>query len=131
MQTDSRRGIALSGFNTTPPSIVRLGGVVALVALFFEIASGLFRPITGYDSPVSFWREAAKSSRSRAKRSWCALKFATRPAVATAFDTDPEAAVLSRQRVFDMVVADGLLVGGMHLHFPGLGHGAVVVRILD
>jgi glyoxylase-like metal-dependent hydrolase (beta-lactamase superfamily II) len=45
-----------------------------------------------------------------------------RPEVATAFDTDPEAAVLSRQRVFDMVVADGLLVGGMHLHFPGLGH---------
>jgi hypothetical protein len=40
MQTDSHRGIALSGFNTTPPSIIRLGGVVRLSGPFrqtFEV----------------------------------------------------------------------------------------------
>jgi glyoxylase-like metal-dependent hydrolase (beta-lactamase superfamily II) len=44
-----------------------------------------------------------------------------RPEVTMQFDTDPEAGAVSRQRVFDMVVADNMLVGGMHLHFPGFG----------
>ena len=41
-QTDNCRGIALSGFNTAPPSIIRLGGAVCI--------SGLFRlaPVAGY-----------------------------------------------------------------------------------
>ena len=44
MQTDSHRGIALSGFNTTPPSIIRLGGVVRLGGPFakrFEVGSAI------------------------------------------------------------------------------------------
>jgi glyoxylase-like metal-dependent hydrolase (beta-lactamase superfamily II) len=45
-----------------------------------------------------------------------------RPEVTMEFDTDPEAAAIARQKVFDMVVADDMLVGGMHLHFPGFGH---------
>jgi glyoxylase-like metal-dependent hydrolase (beta-lactamase superfamily II) len=44
-----------------------------------------------------------------------------RPEVTMQFDTDPEAGAVSRQRVFDMVVAEDMLVGGMHLHFPGFG----------
>ncbi|MGY6249458.1 MBL fold metallo-hydrolase [Bosea thiooxidans] len=45
-----------------------------------------------------------------------------RPNVAMQFDTDPELGVRSRQRIFDMVLADDLLVAGMHVHFPGLAH---------
>ena len=39
-----------------------------------------------------------------------------------AFDVDAQAAVTTRRRVFDMAVADRLLVAGMHMDFPGLGH---------
>jgi glyoxylase-like metal-dependent hydrolase (beta-lactamase superfamily II) len=35
-------------------------------------------------------------------------------------DTDPEGAVATRQRMFDMVASDRLLAAGMHMHFPGL-----------
>jgi hypothetical protein len=58
--------------------IFRSGGVV--LGGLFESASGLFRQyVTGHDCPRIFLRsEVAKSSRSRAKRSWCALKFAMR-----------------------------------------------------
>ncbi|CAH1663485.1 MBL fold metallo-hydrolase [Chelatococcus asaccharovorans] len=45
-----------------------------------------------------------------------------RPEVAMQFDTDPERGVRSRQRILDMVIADDLLVAGMHVHFPGFGH---------
>jgi hypothetical protein len=38
------------------------------------------------------------------------------------FDTDPEAAAKRRVRTFDMVIADDLLVSGMHLHFPGFAY---------
>jgi hypothetical protein len=34
-------------------------------------------------------------------------------------DVDPQAAVATRERTFDMVAADRLLVAGMHMHFPG------------
>ena len=46
----------------------------------------------------------------------------TRPEVTMVFDTDPGTATASRQRVFDMVVTDDMLVGGMHVHFPGFAH---------
>lgn len=45
-----------------------------------------------------------------------------RPEVTIAFDTDPQAAIATRRRVFDMVTTDRLLVAGMHLHFPGFAH---------
>lgn len=45
-----------------------------------------------------------------------------RPEVTIEFDTDPDAAAASRRRIFDMVASDGLLVAGMHLHFPGFSH---------
>jgi glyoxylase-like metal-dependent hydrolase (beta-lactamase superfamily II) len=38
------------------------------------------------------------------------------------FDVDAQAAVATRRRVFDMAVADRLLVAGMHMDFPGFGH---------
>ena len=45
-----------------------------------------------------------------------------RPDVAIAFDTDMHAAIDSRKRIFDMAATEGLLVAGMHLHFPTFSH---------
>ncbi|MBS1072945.1 MBL fold metallo-hydrolase [Gluconobacter cerinus] len=42
-----------------------------------------------------------------------------RPDVTIAFDTDPEKACRTRYRTLDMVAANGELVGGQHLNFPG------------
>jgi hypothetical protein len=33
-------------------------------------------------------------------------------------DTDLDAAASARKRMFDRVAADGVLIAGMHLHFP-------------
>ncbi|TYO67940.1 MBL fold metallo-hydrolase [Bradyrhizobium hipponense] len=49
------------------------------------------------------------------------LQFA-HPEWAIAFDVDQAAAVATRKKVLDMVSADRLLVAGMHLPFPGVGH---------
>lgn len=43
------------------------------------------------------------------------------PEVGFAFDGDPAMAAASRKRVFDMVSADGMLVAGTHVGFPGFG----------
>jgi glyoxylase-like metal-dependent hydrolase (beta-lactamase superfamily II) len=44
------------------------------------------------------------------------------PEVCMEFDTDQAAAAATRRRVFDMAATDRLLIGGMHLHFPGFAH---------
>lgn len=49
------------------------------------------------------------------------LQF-TRPEATTVFDVDPALATASRRRAFDMASTDRLMVAGMHLDFPGLGH---------
>lgn len=45
-----------------------------------------------------------------------------RPEVAFVFDTDPVAAAEIRRRTLERVSADRVLVGGMHLPFPGVGN---------
>jgi glyoxylase-like metal-dependent hydrolase (beta-lactamase superfamily II) len=40
------------------------------------------------------------------------------PAAGMAFDTDLAAAAAARKRMFDRVCADGVLIAGMHVHFP-------------
>ncbi len=37
------------------------------------------------------------------------------------FDTDRAAAARSRERLFDRVAGDNILIAGMHLHFPSFG----------
>lgn len=49
-----------------------------------------------------------------------AFQFA-RPDWAFAFDTDAALAVATRKATLDMVTADGMMVAGMHLDFPGFG----------
>src|SRR5262249_38359665 len=45
-----------------------------------------------------------------------------RPEVCMEFDTDPDAAAVTRRRVFDMVAAARLAITGMHPHFSGFAH---------
>jgi glyoxylase-like metal-dependent hydrolase (beta-lactamase superfamily II) len=47
---------------------------------------------------------------------------AAHPEVSFAADVDPDAARLTRQRLFDQVATDRLLVTGMHMEFPGFGY---------
>jgi len=49
------------------------------------------------------------------------LQFA-RPEIATGFDTDPELGRRTRAGAFDRAASDRLMVAGMHLFFPGVGH---------
>jgi len=50
-----------------------------------------------------------------------AVQFA-RPEVAFEYDNDPKQAVLTRKRIFFQAARDKLMVAGMHLPFPGIGH---------
>lgn len=50
-----------------------------------------------------------------------ALQF-SHPEWAIAFDVDQQMAIASRKKMLDRVAADRLLVAGMHLPFPGIGH---------
>ena len=50
-----------------------------------------------------------------------AIQFA-RPDVTVGFDSDPDAARATRMKTFDMVAQDQVMVAGMHLDFPGVGH---------
>jgi glyoxylase-like metal-dependent hydrolase (beta-lactamase superfamily II) len=47
--------------------------------------------------------------------------FARHPDWAASFDQDPNEAVATRRKVYDMLVAEKLLVQGFHYPFPGLG----------
>ena len=56
-----------------------------------------------------------------------------RPDVTMLYDADPPMAAASRRAIFDLVVRDGLVVGGMHLHFPGfarMAHSSGEYRVL-
>jgi len=50
-----------------------------------------------------------------------AVQFA-RPGVAIEFDNDRSAAVATRKKIFAWAAGEKMLVGGMHLPFPGIGH---------
>jgi len=50
-----------------------------------------------------------------------ALQF-PRPELTDPFDTDQPQAAATRKRIFDMAATDRIMIAGMHLPFPGLGH---------
>ena len=50
-----------------------------------------------------------------------AVQFA-RPEVAIEFDSDKKAAIAARKKLFAWAAKDKLLISGMHLPFPGIGH---------
>jgi glyoxylase-like metal-dependent hydrolase (beta-lactamase superfamily II) len=43
------------------------------------------------------------------------------PGWGISFDVDPAGAAATRRRVFDMAIAERMMVAGMHMDFPGLG----------
>lgn len=49
------------------------------------------------------------------------IQFAL-PEAGVAFDVDPAQATATRKRVFAMAATDDMLVAGMHLEFPSIGH---------
>ena len=52
-----------------------------------------------------------------------AVQF-THPGAGVVFDTDPALAAQTRAKILDAISADGTLVAGTHLPFPGIGHVA-------
>jgi glyoxylase-like metal-dependent hydrolase (beta-lactamase superfamily II) len=48
--------------------------------------------------------------------------FLTNPDWQVMFDSDPDRAIATRRRVYDMASADKLLVSGYHFPFPGIGY---------
>ncbi|WP_295006874.1 MBL fold metallo-hydrolase [uncultured Dechloromonas sp.] len=50
-----------------------------------------------------------------------AVQFA-RPEVAFEFDNDPKQAVIARKRIWALAAKEKLMIAGMHLPFPGVGH---------
>lgn len=50
-----------------------------------------------------------------------AVQFA-RPEVSLEFDVDQKQAIATRKRIFAQVARERLMVAGMHLPFPGIGH---------
>ncbi len=48
--------------------------------------------------------------------------FARHPEWGAFFDQDPPQAIATRRKVYDMLVADKMLVQGFHYPFPGLAH---------
>ena len=48
--------------------------------------------------------------------------FARHPDWGASFDQDPQAAVVTRRKVYDMLASDRMLVQGFHYPFPGLGY---------
>ncbi len=44
------------------------------------------------------------------------------PAVTIHYDVDPKAAAATRKAILDETATNGILVGGAHISFPGLGH---------
>lgn len=50
-----------------------------------------------------------------------AVQFA-RPEVSIEFDNDPLQAVHARKRIFERAAKEKLMIAGMHLPFPGIGH---------
>jgi glyoxylase-like metal-dependent hydrolase (beta-lactamase superfamily II) len=44
------------------------------------------------------------------------------PDVVLDFDSDPDASVRMRRKIFEMATVDRMLIAGMHVHFPGFSH---------
>jgi glyoxylase-like metal-dependent hydrolase (beta-lactamase superfamily II) len=49
------------------------------------------------------------------------LQF-THPEWGIAFDVDQEEAIKARMRSLDMAATDRVMIAGMHIPFPGIGH---------
>lgn len=86
-------------------------GIFAVPLPGHSIGHSGFRIASGSDQMV-IWGDTVVSPQ---------LQFA-HPDWAAAFDADGELAAASRRAMLDEAASDRILVAGMHLPFPGLGH---------
>jgi glyoxylase-like metal-dependent hydrolase (beta-lactamase superfamily II) len=86
-------------------------GIVATAAPGHTVGHTALAVSSGKDS-LFIWGDIVHAA---------ALQFA-RPEWAIAFDTDQAQAIETRKALFSRLSADGTLVAGMHLDFPGLGY---------
>ena len=80
-------------------------------------------PATRRAMPASSSNRTATRCSSGRCRAHGDYQFA-RPDWGIAFDVDSKLAAETRKRTLDRVAADGMLIAGMHLPFPGFGHVA-------
>jgi glyoxylase-like metal-dependent hydrolase (beta-lactamase superfamily II) len=86
-------------------------GLTALLAPGHTPGHSMLRVVSGKDA-LLIWGDIVHTA---------ALQF-HRPEWAISFDTDMNEAVTTRRKVFDQVTADQMMIAGMHLDFPGIGH---------
>jgi glyoxylase-like metal-dependent hydrolase (beta-lactamase superfamily II) len=86
-------------------------GIVAMAAPGHTPGHTMYRVSSGNET-LLIWGDIVHST---------ALQFAY-PEWAIAFDTDSDAAISTRKKVFDMTSADRLTIAGAHVPFPGMGH---------
>jgi glyoxylase-like metal-dependent hydrolase (beta-lactamase superfamily II) len=89
-----------------------------------EIAPGVKAVATGHTPGHSSYLFESKGQRLLVLGDVIhvgAVQFAD-PNVAIAFDSDNQAAIASRKKVFAQAARDGTLLAGAHIRFPGLGH---------
>jgi glyoxylase-like metal-dependent hydrolase (beta-lactamase superfamily II) len=90
-----------------------VAGITAIAAPGHTPGHTMFRISDGKDS-LLVWGDIIHAQ---------ALQFA-HPEWAVAFDSDFDAAIATRRKVFDMAASDRLTIAGAHVPFPGIGRVA-------
>jgi glyoxylase-like metal-dependent hydrolase (beta-lactamase superfamily II) len=86
-------------------------GVVTVTAPGHTVGHTMIRIANG-NGQLLIWTDIIHST---------ALQF-PEPERSIAYDLDPPQAIATRKKVLDMVTTDKLLIAGMHIGFPGVGH---------
>lgn len=89
-----------------------LGGGLKLIAATGHTAGHSGLMVEYGSSALLIWGDVIHSD---------ALQF-RHPQWGTVFDADADAATATRQKFLDQAATDRILVAGMHLNFPGIGH---------
>jgi glyoxylase-like metal-dependent hydrolase (beta-lactamase superfamily II) len=88
-------------------------GVTAVTAPGHTVGHTMLRIANG-NAQLLIWTDIIHST---------ALQF-PEPERSIGFDLDPSQAIATRKKVLDMVTTDKLMIAGMHIGFPGVGHVA-------
>jgi glyoxylase-like metal-dependent hydrolase (beta-lactamase superfamily II) len=86
-------------------------GIVAVAAPGHTPGHTIYRIVSG-DAALLVWGDLVHAA---------ALQL-PRPEIAPSFDVDAARGIESRRRVLDEVSNNRIMVAGMHLGFPGIGH---------
>jgi len=112
-----RRAAAVAGVAPYRARLRMLSGTDAAPGIVAEALPGHTPGHTGYlvgtgGTNVLIWGDIMHVPDIQAQR----------PDVTVGFDIDPAQAIATRRRVLDLAAQDRLVVGGMHMHFPGFAH---------